>query len=236
MTDAFADWDSAYVLGALAPDDRRRYEEHLAGCASCSAAVGELAGLPGLLRTVERQEAEAIRALPDASPPAAHAAGSVGRAGVAARGVVGRRRRARFAIAAAVVVLLIAGAGTGWAFGRAASPAVELAAARTLTPVGDSHLFAQLRVTSVGWGTRIDWDCDYRAPSTGRADADAVRATSYSLVVHTSAGRTATVATWTSDGGEAKDLVAATSIPADAIERIDIRLTGAATPLSEVRF
>ncbi|NYG07328.1 hypothetical protein BJ986_001815 [Phycicoccus badiiscoriae] len=47
--DQYADWDAAYVLGALAVAERREYEEHLAGCPVCRAAVAELAGLPGLL-------------------------------------------------------------------------------------------------------------------------------------------------------------------------------------------
>ena len=47
--DEYADWDAAYVLGALSVAERREYEEHLAGCAACRAAVAELAGMPGLL-------------------------------------------------------------------------------------------------------------------------------------------------------------------------------------------
>jgi hypothetical protein len=47
--DEYADWDAAYVLGALSVAERREFEEHLAGCAACRAAVAELAGMPGLL-------------------------------------------------------------------------------------------------------------------------------------------------------------------------------------------
>ena len=42
-------WDAAYVLGALSEADRGEYEEHLAGCTSCSEAVAELAGVVPLL-------------------------------------------------------------------------------------------------------------------------------------------------------------------------------------------
>jgi len=52
--EAFAEWDAAYVLGALAPVDRRAYEDHLAGCGRCRAAVAELAPLPGLLARAPR--------------------------------------------------------------------------------------------------------------------------------------------------------------------------------------
>ena len=47
--DDYTDWDAAYVLGALAPTQRRQFEDHLAGCAACGAGVAELAGMPGLL-------------------------------------------------------------------------------------------------------------------------------------------------------------------------------------------
>ncbi|WP_280271724.1 anti-sigma factor family protein, partial [Nocardia wallacei] len=51
--DDYATWDGPYVLGALGRDDRLEYEEHLAVCPSCRAAVAELAGLPGLLGQVD---------------------------------------------------------------------------------------------------------------------------------------------------------------------------------------
>ena len=47
--DKFAQWDAAYVLGALSPAERREFEEHLASCPACQAAVSELVAIPGLL-------------------------------------------------------------------------------------------------------------------------------------------------------------------------------------------
>jgi hypothetical protein len=55
--DKFAQWDAAYVLGALSPADRREYEEHLASCPACQGAVSELAGIPGLLGQVSPADA-----------------------------------------------------------------------------------------------------------------------------------------------------------------------------------
>ena len=45
------------MLGALSPADRREYEEHLASCPTCQAAVSELAALPGLLAQVSPADA-----------------------------------------------------------------------------------------------------------------------------------------------------------------------------------
>ncbi|MHB1472668.1 MAG: anti-sigma factor family protein [Dermatophilaceae bacterium] len=55
-TDEFALYDAAYVLGALAPAERREFEDHLKGCAACASSVGELAGLPGLMSRVSVEE------------------------------------------------------------------------------------------------------------------------------------------------------------------------------------
>lgn len=39
----------AYVLGALEPGERRRFEEHLVGCPSCAVELAELEPLPAML-------------------------------------------------------------------------------------------------------------------------------------------------------------------------------------------
>jgi Putative zinc-finger len=57
IPDKFAQWDAAYVLGALSPGERREFEEHLAGCPMCQAAVSELAAIPGLLAQVSAADA-----------------------------------------------------------------------------------------------------------------------------------------------------------------------------------
>lgn len=56
----YADWDSAYVLGALSPTDRREYEEHLAGCEECRRSITELASMPGLLARLSPDRATAL--------------------------------------------------------------------------------------------------------------------------------------------------------------------------------
>lgn len=52
MTDRYAHWDAAYVLGALGPAERREYAAHLTACEACRTAVAEIAALPGLLASV----------------------------------------------------------------------------------------------------------------------------------------------------------------------------------------
>ena len=231
MNGSVHDWDGAYVLGALEPAERRAYEQHLAECAACSRSVQDLAGLPGILGRLDPEEAVAPRDLPDdaALQDGAHVPD---RAAGIARRIRRSRRRARIAAALVVVGVLLVGSVGGWSLMRALQPQ-QAVAARTLEPVGSSGLSAALTVTPVGWGTRLDWSCEYRGGSRGRESYAPV---SYSLVVHTDGGTTTTVATWTSDAGEAKGLAAATAIPVDAIRSIDIRVTGSKDPLAEARF
>jgi hypothetical protein len=57
IPDKFAQWDAAYVLGALSPAERREFEEHLVTCPQCQTAVSELAAITGLLSQVSPADA-----------------------------------------------------------------------------------------------------------------------------------------------------------------------------------
>jgi hypothetical protein len=67
IPDKFAQWDAAYVLGALSPAERREFEEHLAGCPACQAAVSELAALPGLLAQISPADAAMLSLADDSA-------------------------------------------------------------------------------------------------------------------------------------------------------------------------
>ena len=52
--DDVADWDAAYILGALSREDRHIYEAFLAANPERAAALDELAGLPARLSVLSR--------------------------------------------------------------------------------------------------------------------------------------------------------------------------------------
>ena len=109
-------WDAAYVLGALSPAERREFEEHLAGCPACQAAVSELAGMPGLLAQVPPEDAALLAAAPpevDRRRPAAGPAGR--RSDPSARAGGAGWSGSWSAAAAALVVLLGRDRRTRWA-------------------------------------------------------------------------------------------------------------------------
>ena len=54
----------SYVLGALAPSDRRDVDTHLAACPACREELASYAGVPGLLSRLELSEAVAGSLLP----------------------------------------------------------------------------------------------------------------------------------------------------------------------------
>ncbi|MEO5919529.1 MAG: zf-HC2 domain-containing protein, partial [Pseudolysinimonas sp.] len=56
----FAEWDAAYVLGALSPAERREFEDHLDECDKCRTAVADLSALPGLLGRIDDARAFAL--------------------------------------------------------------------------------------------------------------------------------------------------------------------------------
>jgi anti-sigma factor RsiW len=69
----YADWDAAYVLGALSSAERRDFERHLHSCPRCTQAVSELAGMPGLLARVDPDDVAALLAVDSAIAPTTRA-------------------------------------------------------------------------------------------------------------------------------------------------------------------
>ncbi|NGN95555.1 zf-HC2 domain-containing protein [Nocardioides sp. KC13] len=242
--EAFADWDASYVLGALSPSDRRAFERHLAGCGVCRDAVAELAGMPGLLGVLSREEAEEL--LDDAPaevhlPPLADLAGAVRRS---------RLRRRAFAVAAAVVLLAGGTAIGGLLLDRdgsgepAAAPSASVtptvsegADVRTvdLRPVGSVDMWAQLVVTPTSWGTKLTWSCHY-PPAPGKtpptsSDYQGAPVT-YDLVLVGRDGSRTVAGSWTWSGGETLGLDASSAVPISEVERVEITLDGDQTAVA----
>jgi len=219
MSCSYTTWDGAYVLGSLSTSDRRDFESHLSGCDSCSRAVRDLAGMPGLLGRLDPEifDEGDPEPVPDTLLPrlidAMHR---------------GQRRRtwmtAGLAAAAAVVVtvggaLVVEGNDGGAPQAVPTSSATSLPAAITvaMTPVEDDHaVTATVAFTPVGWGTRLDLTCSYRGHVTRHPRG------SYALVVHTTDGDAQRVATWNGLPGRTMQLTAATHTPESKIRSVEL--------------
>lgn len=221
MSCRYAQDDAAYVLGSLSPADRLEFERHLAGCAECTHAVGELAGLPGLLGRVEARVLEdppVDDPVPDTLLPALSR--EVRRA---------RRRRTRLAtglvaalaalaavVALAVVVWPVV---TSWVGGEDTSTPSRIAT-QEMTPVGEVPVRASIALEPVAWGTRVALTCTYDPDSVTfelPAEVD------YTLFVQTRDGQTEQVGSWRSLGGKTLRLSAATAASRDEIASVEMR-------------
>jgi hypothetical protein len=219
--DPFQDWDAAYVLGMLAADDRRAFEQHLTTCAACSAAVAELAGMPGILATLS--PAEAVSLTEDPEHPRDGDPDLVTRLAVAARR---HRRRGRLATAGAGIAAAAVLLGGGILVGSGGDPTTPPAHLVAMAQVQPGVMTADLSVEKKAWGTRFDWDCHYIATSWKWG------AQRYELVVIDTAGTQTTVASWTASGPRATALTASSSVPTSSIRRVEIRVAGSAKPLT----
>jgi hypothetical protein len=233
----YKDWDASYVLGALPTDERLEYERHLAECPICREAVGELAGIPGILGRLAAEDAVAIAGPAEAAPVIAGPPLQV----VARRARLRRRRgrvvigfAAAAAIAGAVGIGSVVGASGG--FGPHSTPQSTSAAGTSyaMRSVGGVvGMTADLEVTPTAWGTRFDWSCRYHAPTADDTDGTSLK---YDLVVTKQDGSTETVATWGGKGeagANASGLAAATGIPLSSITSVVIRLHGQTKALLE---
>ena len=209
MTDPFRDSDAAYVLGALGPEERREFERHLATCPACAAAVAELAGMPGILGKLSRDEAVALLDVAPASPRepdvVRRLAASV------------RRRRTRARVLAGVSAVVVAGLLVLTGFLVGSPPASAPVAAVQMDEVVPGIMTASLQLTEVGWGTRFDWSCTYEVDEWDTP-------ITYALVVTDDSGAETTVATWEAAGSQAKGLVASSSVPTSTIHSVEVRV------------
>lgn len=229
-----AEWDAAYVLGALDAEDRRAFERHVAVCDRCREAVADLAGMPPLLALLPADEVP--RGASDETSADVVDLGAV--ATRLRRGQV----RWRWTAAAVAAGLLVVGGGAGWAVSSAVSTdgggSVSAAATTwSLAPVGGSGVTAQLTLDPVAWGTRLSWSCHYPEGATPASGGPYVAAgtggATYALVVLDRSGRATTVGTWAATGTGATGLHASTSLAKQDVEGVEIRLGGVAVARSE---
>ncbi|MGV0717122.1 hypothetical protein ABQE93_17115 [Mycolicibacterium sp. XJ662] len=210
--DDLAQWDAAYVLGALSTEDRRSYENYLAAHPERAAELTELADMPSILDALSPDEAVAL-----IEPP--------GIASLADK----RQRRSRRAVMAGAVAAAAALAIVGGVVGATVFPrtsdSVQTVAMAPMQPGQREGLTAQLAVTEKGWGTELNWSCEYTKDWARNVD-------SYDIVVTTHDGAQTVVGSWRPAGDEASGLSAATSIPTPQIRTVDIRVSGEDQPLA----
>ncbi|WP_298458612.1 anti-sigma factor [uncultured Cellulomonas sp.] len=225
--DPFEMDDAAYVLGALSPQERARYEAHLQTCDACTRSVTELAGLPGVLR---RLPADVVESLDDVTAADDDGADAGASSAVLARVVDAgeredrRERRVRTlrwasaltTAAAALVVAALAWFGPG-AGGRDEPPPPT--AQVDFSALGATELSASASLREVAWGTKIELECAYPPELATVADGEQLR---YSLVVHDTAGTSQQVATWNAVAGRELTIDAATAVRAPDIDRLEV--------------
>lgn len=218
--DRYALWDAAYMLGSLSSTERREYENHLSGCPSCRASVGELSGVPALLAQLDRAEMAADDE-PSAEPPPLRVEVLTG----LLEKVSSRRRRTRWltwSVTAAAAVVLAVGVFVAIQPGPEAPMAAEpSASALKMTPVMPSSLDARVTLTSQGWGTRVEMACTYEWASEEAAE-DADAGDKLAMVAVSRDGNHTQLATWMALSGSTAVTSGSTSMRIDDIVAVQV--------------
>lgn len=207
----FADWDAAYLLGALSATDRAAFEAHLSSCELCHAAIGEIAPTLGLLSRVSSERAVSMLRGPAPESPAAEHRDRV----ISFVAAQDRRRRRTWivglAAAAAIIVAAVAVPVT---------TALRTPQGRTfaLEQVIDAPLTATVSLADVAWGTRVDMTCTYGASDGAPADG-----WSYALVVIADDGTESVLSTWRARPDTTARLSAGTDLASGDIAAVEIR-------------
>jgi Putative zinc-finger len=205
-----ADWDAAYVLGALSSADRYAFEAHLEDCGQCRRAVAEIAPMAGLLGRIDKEHAESLLVENPAGPdPAARA--DFARLGTRERMRRRRRRWSRALAAAAAVVVAVA---LVTAIGSSLSEGTVVA----FESSADVPLEATVKLEQTEWGTRIELDCHYG----GSADGYNVERP-YALYVIAKDSTEVQASSWRARPGTSAHLTTATALNPDEIVALELR-------------
>jgi hypothetical protein len=164
MTDPFTHDSAAYVLGALAPDERRAFEEHLASCEACTAEVRDFAGLPGLL---SRLPADEVLSEPEDQPEPPSLLMPLLRRARSERRT--RRWRTVLVGAAAAGLTAVGGAVVVDVVDRPPAQEQQVAPLAFVRVNENIPVSATARLTDVPGGTRIEMTCRYSGRIDGRA-------------------------------------------------------------------
>ncbi|MFC9561238.1 anti-sigma factor family protein [Agromyces sp. NPDC056965] len=225
----FADWDSAYVLGALSPAERGEFEQHLETCELCRRSVAELAPMPGLLARLSPERAESLLGEPGAEPVPAPRDDLLDVVRLEDRRRRRRRARTWWIASAAAAVIAVVAIAVPLAVTRPQSVSESVA----FEAVADLPLSATATLTQVAWGTRIELDCSY-------ADAEASDAPPggwpYALVVVGRDGERTDVSSWRASPGSSARLSAGAALDLDEIASLEIRAMGSGDVLMRSEF
>jgi hypothetical protein len=201
--DPFATFDAAYVLGALSPEDRYRFEQHLRTCDRCAASVRELAGLPGLLARVD-----APAVVPDAGPPPPELLPAVLKRVRRGRRIRNAVTTVSAAVAVAACVALAVVAALPAPSGPGAPPSIAM------TALGQFPVRADARLGIHEWGTEVDMSCSYTG---GHSGGD------YVLVAIGRDGQEAQLATWKALPDNTARIVVGTALKQGDMAALEVR-------------
>jgi hypothetical protein len=218
----------AYSMGLLEEQDRRAFEDHLAGCQACAAELAELSPMAALLRGVELRGAEP--AGPGEEPAGGKVTDLIRRRARQQR----QRRRWQVALGAAAGIVLIGG---GIGVGIAAAPQHPGPPAPALALTGQRHsatdpgtgVAGTVGLVAKTWGTQVTLDL-----SNVRGPAEC------ELIAVSRTGQRRVVMGWLvvapGDGvpGHPAHLVirGGTSIPRNELTRVDVDVVNGRTLVS----
>ncbi|MBH0778670.1 anti-sigma factor family protein [Nocardia bovistercoris] len=221
-TDDYTTWDAPYVLGSLSRDERREYEDHLAGCPDCAGAVSELAGLPGMLSLVDADTALTMIEAPDqfAAPDVPPVPELLPRLADAAER---RRRRTRWtAIGGAVVAAAAAVAISVPIVSSVTSTSDQVGtdqvvfAERSMEPLEPTPVSADVKIVTSEGRTRVVMTCRY-------APADYSYTWNFGLTVNSKDGRKFDLDQWPAGPGTILTVDRTVDLPPDQITSVQIK-------------